>query len=122
MSRAAILEALRSRELLRAARELFAAHPSGEVLVVIAPGVDVPDTIGASVLAGEHRASLLPLASALDVARGRSELAARDLADPPPLGAVRVLYLAPRRGVAVTSAPGRVLGAVDPYDTPRGAA
>jgi hypothetical protein len=122
VSRAAIVEALRSRDVLKAARELFAAHPSGDVLVVIAPGVDVPDTIGASVLAGEHRASLLPLASALDVARSRSVEAARDLADPPPSGAVRVLYLAAHRSVAVTSAPGRVLGRVDPYASTRGAA
>ena len=122
MSRAAAVEALRSRELLRAARELFAAHPSGEVLVVIAPGAEVPEAIRATAPAGEHRASLLSLASALDVARARSELAARDLADPPPTGAVRVLYLDARRSVAVCSAPSRIVGHVDPYDTPRGAA
>jgi len=122
VSRANAVEALRSRELLRAARELFAAHPSGEVLVVIAPGAEVPEAIRATAPAGEHRASLLPLTSALDVARARSELAARDLADPPPTGAVRVLYLDARRSVAVCSAPSRVVGHVDPYDTPRGAA
>lgn len=122
MNRAATVEALRSRELLHAARELFAAHPSGDVLVVIAPGVDVPDDIGATAPAGDHRASLLPLASALDVARSRSVEAARDLADPPPSGAVRVLYLGARRSVAVTSAPGAVLGRVDPYASTRGAA
>ncbi len=93
-----------------------------EVLVVIAPGAEVPEAIRATAPAGEHRASLLPLASALDVARARSELAARDLAAPPPTGAVRVLYLDTRRSVAVCSAPSRVVGHVDPYDTPKGAA
>jgi len=83
VSRASAVEALRSRELLRAARELFAAHPSGEVLVVIARGVEVPEAIRATAPAGEHRASLLPLTSALEVTRARSADAARDLADAP---------------------------------------
>lgn len=122
MSRASALESLRSREVLHAARELFAAHPSGEVLVVIAPGVEVPEAIRATAPAGEHRVAVLPLSVALEVTRARSADAARDLADPPPLAAVRVLYLDAHRAVVVASAPSHIVGHVDPYDTTRGAA
>lgn len=118
---ARITEALRSPELRRAARELFAAHPSGEVLVVIGPGVDVPEALGATARAGELLASLSPLARACDVARARSESAARDLEDPPPAGAVRVLYLDVNRACVVGALPGAAFGRPR-FDEPAGAA
>lgn len=68
-----------------------------EVLVVIAPGVEVPEAIRATAPAGEHRVAVLPLSVALDVTRARS-------------------------AVVVASAPSRIVGHVDPYDTTKGAA
>ncbi len=118
---ARITEALRSRELRSAARELFAAHPSGDVLVVVGPGVDVPEALGATAPAGDLRASLSPLARGLEIARARSESAARDLEDPPPAGSVRVLYLDSHRACVVGSLPGAAFGRPS-FDAPKGAA
>ncbi len=117
-----IVAVLRAASTLRAARELFAAHPSSDVLVVVGAGVEAPDTLGATAPAGRGLAAVCSLAVALDVAAARSAEAARDLAAPPPLDAVRVLYLDTARGCAVASAPDLIVGRRSAYAAPKGAA
>ena len=120
---ARIAAALRAPAVLRAAREVLAAHPSAEVLVVVGAGVEVPELLHATAPAGAARVGALPLASAIDVARARAASAAVDLALPPAAAdAVRVLYLDVARGCAVASFPARVLGRAGGTDGARGAA
>ena len=116
-----IAAALRAPAVLRAAREVLAAPPSAEVLVVVGAGVEVPEMLRATAPAGAARVGALPLAAALDVARARAASAAVDLALPPAAAdAVRVLYLDVARGCAVASFPARVLGRGTGLDGARG--
>jgi hypothetical protein len=116
-----VRDLLRAPATLAAAREAFVAAPLADVVVVVGAGVEVPPSIGPTRPAGRARVAAVSLDVAVDVVRSRSTRAADELAAPPAVAdAVRLLYLGPRREVAIGSLPGHVAGRRAGTDGARG--